>query len=246
MLYSLPFAFEHFHVVTPTFDTSVWTEKKSFEQAKIKYAKVTSLSTDVTCESLDQSLETSEVTDLTIGWLNKPVKWLFGLRCLRQLTLTHKIDLSAENFASLLQNSPQLTSLTTPYQRLRHLTHEWENRAVCRELSTKIRSLIITADDYLTNHDGQYVGIVDLVPIIRVFHRHCHHLVIAVHSRNLVVGVILQQMHHLRSLQVRLHEETGMKMTRDWLNEQYPRLHDLNYTLQVNNNEYSFWFDQRQ
>ena len=179
MLYSLPFAFEHFHVVTPTFETSVWTESKP---TKIKYAKVKQLSTDVTCASLEENLNTSEVTDLTIGWLNKPVEWLFSLRSLRHLTLTHKIDISAENFFSLLQNSPHLNALTTPYQRLRRLTNEWHSKAVCRELSTKIRSLIITANDCLTNHDPEYVGITDLMSMIRIFHRQCHHLVIAVHS----------------------------------------------------------------
>jgi hypothetical protein len=47
-------------------------------------------------------------------------------------------------------------------------------------------------------------------------------------------------------LQVRLHEHGEEPVTKQWLNEQYPRLNDLNYTMMVDHNEYSFWFDMRQ
>lgn len=250
MLYSIPFAFEQFHIVTHAFDTSIWTSRQPAEQrnnlAKIKYSKLRTLSIDVTCDYLEPSLDASQITDLTIGWLNRPVKWLFTMASLRQLTLTNKIVLSSADFTLLLENSPHLNSLTTPYQRLCDLTNKWKNKKVCRELSAKIRSLTISADGYLT-YDGQhYVTIQDLVQIMKIFHRQCHHLVITVHSRNLIAGVIIKEMPHLRSLQVRLHEHGEKPITRQWLNEQYSRLNDLNYTMTVNRNEYSFWFDHRQ
>jgi hypothetical protein len=247
LLYSLPFAFECFEIITHSFHESVSTldmnSTTNFNQNI--YSKVKTLAAEVKCNKLDPGLTKRNVKHLILRFSGTSADWLFSMNHLRQLSLGSRVNMTPKDFARLLKNLPWLNSLIASYPTLKRLTNYWKNTIVCEQLSYKIQSLNLCSIEYALSHIQDYVRVDELVHIVRIFGRRCQHLTITVYSRNVVAGLILRSMTRLRSLKVILKEHDNMKITKDWLKEQDVTLKDLDYSVIINDNEYSFWFDNR-
>jgi hypothetical protein len=247
VLYSLPFAFERFEIVTNSFNESVSTSNicSTNDFNKNPYRNVKTLVANAKCEKLDQDLMGRNVKHLILKFSGIPADWLFTMTHLRQLSLGSGIGMQSKDFARLLKNLPCLNSLVASYNTLKCLTNYWKNKLVCEQLSYKIRSLNVCLDEYLSSRTQDYVKVDELLPIVRVFGKRCQHFTVTVYSRNIVVGLILRTMRRLRSLKVLLKEHGDFKITKNWLKEQNATLKDLDCSIIMDGNEYSFWFDNR-
>jgi hypothetical protein len=247
VLYSLPFAFERFEIITHSFNESIstLTPCSTNDFNKNIYRNVKTLIADVKCEKLHQGLMGRNVKHLILKFSGIPTDWLFTMTYVRQLSFGSQIEMSPKDFARLLKNLPCLNSLIAPYNTLKILTNYWKNKIVCEQLSQKIRSLNVCLDEYLPFKVQDYVKVDELLPIVRVFGKRCQHLTVTVYSRNIVAGLILRSMRRLRSLKVLLREHGNLKITKDWLREQDVTLKDLDCSIIIDGNEYSFWFDNR-
>ncbi len=247
VLYSLPFAFERFGIVTHSFQESISTvDKNSTSQFNQNiYTKVKTLVADVKCNDLDPGLRKRNVKHLILKFSGTPADWLFSMNHLRQLSLGSYIDITSKDFTCLLKNLPRLNSLIVSYPTLKCLTNYWKNKTVCEQLSCKIQSLNLYSNEYVSFQNQDYVKVDELVHIVRIFGRRCQHLTITVYSRNVVAGLLLRTMQRLRSLKVILKEHDNLRITKSWLREQDVTLKDLDYSIIMNENEYSFWFDNR-
>jgi hypothetical protein len=247
VLYSLPFAFERFGIITHSFHESISTlnENSTSHFNQNVYTKVKTLVADVKCDKLDLGLTKRNVKHLILKFSGTPADWLFSMNHLRQLSLGSHIDIPPKDFARLLKNLPQLNSLIASYQTLKCITNYWKNKIACEQLSYKIQSLNLCSNEYVSFHTQDYIKVDELVHIVRIFGRRCQHLTIIVYSRNVLAGLLLRTMKRLRSLKVILKEHENLKITKDWLREQDITLKDLDYSVIMNENEYSFWFDNR-
>lgn len=247
VLYSLPFAFERFEIITHSFQESVSTlpmnSTSNFNQNI--YRKIKTLVTEVKCDQLDPGLTKRNVKHLVLKFSGTPTDWIFSMNYLRQLSLDHRINMTPKDFSRLLTNLPWLNSLIASYHTLKCLTNCWKNKLVCEQLSYKIRSLNVCSNEYGLFLIQNYVRVDELVHIVRIFGRRCQHLTVTVYSRNVVAGLLLRAMKRLCSLKVILTEHDNMNITKDWLSAQDVALKDLDYSFIVNGNEYSFWFDNR-
>jgi hypothetical protein len=245
VLYSLPFAFERFEVVTHSFDKSVstLTTCRTSDSDKTLYGKINTLVVDVKCEKLDQDFIIENVKYLILKFSGIPIDWLFSMTRLCQLSLGSQINMSHKEFTRLLKNTPYLNSLIVSYNMLLLLTNHWTNKIVCELLSHKIRSLKLYSDDVLPSSVHNYVKVDELLHIVRVFGKRCQNLTVSVYSRNIVAGLILRSMRRLRSLKVRLNEHGEMKITKEWLKEQDVTQKNVDCSIVADGNEYSFWFD---
>ncbi|CAF2388431.1 unnamed protein product [Rotaria sp. Silwood2] len=249
ILYSLPFAFEHFEIVTHSFDESISTLNicSSNDLRMNLYKNVKKLTANVLCEKINKALISVNIIDLNLKLFDTSMDWIFTMTHLCQLSLGHQFNMSSKDFIRLLKNTPYLRSLIVPYHILKLLTNEWKNKTLCELLSSKIRSLEICSDGCFLMNIHDYVKVDELLPIIRVFSKRCRNLNITVYSRNIVVGLILRTMRHLRSLKVCLQEHcVDRKITKEWLVEQDKTLKNLDCFIIENGNEYSFWFGRRQ
>ena len=243
VLYSLPFAFERFEIVTHSFDESISTNNTL---KKNLYENVNTLMVDITCKKMSERLISKNIINLSLKHSGTPVDWIFSMTGIYQLTLGHQIDLSPKEFVRLLQCTPHLQSLIVSYHTLKLLTNQWKNKIVCELLSRKIRSLKISTGDCVPVNMYDYIKVDELLPIVRVFGERCQYLSVAVYSRNIVAGLILRTMGHLRSLKVRLKEHSDdLKITKEWLIEQNIIFNKLDCSIVADENEYSFWLGCR-
>ncbi|CAF3639660.1 unnamed protein product [Adineta steineri] len=238
ILYSLPFAFQHFDIVTHSFEDSISTVNTN-NLFKKSYENVKQLTIDIPCENLNETIISKNIIDLNLKFAGMSGKWIFSFTRIYQLTLGNQINISSEDFTRLLKYSPYLKSLVASYYTLQLITNQWNDKIICELLSRKIRSLKISSDNCL----DEYMKVHELLPITRVFHKGCYHLNVSVYSRNIVAGLILRSMGHLRSLKVRLKEHTNdMKVTKEWLIKQNTKFEKLDCFITIDGNEYSFWF----
>ena len=240
MLYSLPFVFERFDIITHSFNESLSTDKQS--QIQRPYDKVTTISIDVNCKQITDKLSSINITNLSLKLIGNPMDWIYSLTHLRQLSLGNHLNMSPQQFLCLLQNTRYLNQLNISYSILQRITYNWRSKIICNLLTQRIHSLTIPSDS--SNED--YIKVDELVHIVRVFYERCRYLNLAVRSRNLVAGFILRKMNQLRSLTVRLKEYgPNLMITRQWLNQQNKFYEKLNYSLLADENLYSFWFGCR-
>ncbi|CAF3426999.1 unnamed protein product [Rotaria socialis] len=247
-LYSLPFAFEHFEIVTKSFDESVstWNNCLNNDFKKDLYKNVNKLTVNVPCDKINQTLNLVNVTDLTLKISIGSIDWIFSMKKLYKLSLGYQFNMSSNDLMQLLKHTPCLSSLTVSCHTLKFLTDQWKHNAICDLLSRKIRSLEISSDNCFSTNSSDYVDVHDLLPIVRIFNKRCRYLSIIVYSRNIVSGFILRVMRHLRSLKVCLQEHNDdQKITKEWLAQQDIALKNLDYSIVQNGNEYSFWFGRR-
>ncbi|CAF1989979.1 unnamed protein product [Rotaria magnacalcarata] len=248
ILYSLPFEFEHFEIVTKSFDESVstWNNCSNNDFRKDLYKNVSKLTVNVPCDKMNQTLILVNVTDLTLKFSIGSIDWILSMRKLYKLSLGYQFNMSSNNFMQLLKHTPCLCSLAVSCHTLKLLTDQWKHKAICDLLSHKIRSLEISSNSCFPMNSSDYVEVNDLLPIVRIFNERCRYLNIIVYSRNLVSGLILRIMRHLRSLKVRLEEHNDdRKITKEWLAQQDITFKNLDCSIVQNGNEYSFWFGRR-
>jgi hypothetical protein len=197
---------------------------------------------DVTCKKINETLISGNVAHLSLKSPGTPMDWIFSITGLRQISFANQIDMSPREFIRLLKNTPHLHSLNAPYYILKLFTDQWKNKIACALLSRKIQSLNISSDGGFRD----YVKVDELVHIVRIFHERCQHLNVTVYSRNMVAGLILRNMQQLRSLKVRLKEHgNDFMITKKWLIEQNIAYKNLDCSIVVDENEYSFWFGRR-
>lgn len=245
VIYSLPYAFQRFEIVTQSFDESISTCKKK-NLKKNLYENVNTLMVDITCEKINEGLVSKNIIDVSLKHSGVPIDWLFSITRLYQLTLGNQIDIQPKAFIRLLQCTPRLQSLIVSNHTLKLLSNDWKDKMVCELLSRKIRSLKISSGDCFSVNLKDYVKVDELLPIVRVFSGCCRYLSIAVYSRNIVAGLILRTMVHLRSLKVRLIEHNDdLRITREWLIQQNIMFNNLDCSIIVDENEYSFWLSRR-
>jgi hypothetical protein len=239
LLYSLPYAFECFEIITHSFDESIST---SNDLNKNLYENIKTLTVDVTCKKINKRLISGNIINLNLKFPGTSLDWIYSMTHLCQISFQNQIDMSPKNFIRLLKSTPYLHSLIAPYYILKLLTNQWKNKIVCELLSRKIQSLKICSDSCFRD----YVKVDELVHIVRIFNERCQHLNITVYSRNIVAGLILRNMQHLRSLIVRLKEHgDDLMITKKWLIEQNIVYKQLDCSIVVDGNEYSFWFGRR-
>ncbi|CAF0865006.1 unnamed protein product [Adineta steineri] len=242
LLYSLPFAFERFEIVTHSFDQSISTVNDDYKKNMNLYTNVNTLIVNVNCENLNENLLNGNIQHLVLKYSDSLNKWIFSMTQIRQLSLGSQIDMSSKEFACLLKNTPYLESLNASYHTLNYLTTDWQNKVICRLLSCKILSLNLCFDEYLSPHTQNYVNVYEVLSIVRVFGKRCQHLTVSVYNRNVVAGLILRTMKHLHSLKVYLKEHDDLKINKEWLKTQNIT---FDCFINVNNNEYTFWFNNR-
>jgi hypothetical protein len=197
------------------------------------------------CKKMNEKLITKNVVDLTLKFSGVLVEWLFAMTQLRQISLGNQIDMSPNDFMRLLKNTPHLDSVIASYHTLKLLTNQWKSKIVCEQLSRQIRSLKIYSNECFSMNCRDYVKVDELLPIVRVFGQRCQHLTVAVYSRNVVAGLILRNMRHLRGLKVHLKEHGDLKITKAWLEEQDIIFKHLDCSIVMDGNEYLFWFGHR-
>lgn len=239
-LYSIPYAFQRFDIVTHSFDESLTSGNPSTN--KNLYENVRTITIDVKCQKINQALITGYITHLFLKFPGTPMNWIYSLKHLRQLSLENHIDISTNDFIRLLENAVHLHSLIVPYYTLQSLTDQWKSVRACHLLSERIRSLKIPYSVSFCD----YVKVDEVTHLVRIFSRRCQHIYLSVYSRNIIAGYLLVNMGHLRSLHVRLIEHNNdMNITQQWLNEQNLGYENLDYQMIVNENKYSFWFANR-
>ncbi|UJR10299.1 hypothetical protein I4U23_014505 [Adineta vaga] len=242
ILYSLPYAFQRFEIVTRSFSDSISTSKNSKMNP---YKSVKTLQVAVKCEEIHEKLLSKDIVDVHITYSNTLVDWIYAIPKLCQLTVGDQMNISDNEFLRILKSFPCLKSLITSYQKLNDLTNQWKNKSICNLLSQKIRSLKLSTDGCRTMNLDDYIKVDELLPLVKVFSRHCEHLNLAVYSRNIVAGLLLRCMNELQSLKVRLKEHgNDLQITKQWLIEQNNEYKKLNYSLVANGQEYSFWFSR--
>jgi hypothetical protein len=244
ILYSLPFAFESFEIVTHSFNESVSNSNiySTNDLNKNIYKNIKTLRVDVTCKNINEGLISGNIVNLNLKFPGTPADWIYSMTHISRISFQNHIDMSPNNFIRLLKTAHCLHSLTVPYYLLKLFTNQWKNKIACELLSCKIQSLKICSDGC----SRDYVKVDELVHIVQVFNQRCYHLNITVYSRNLVAGLILRSMKHLRSLIVRLKEHgNDLMITKKWLIEQNIAYKHLDYSIVVDGNEYSFWFGRR-
>ncbi len=244
LLYSLPYAFERFEIVTHSFNESVSTLNtySTNDLNKNMYKNIKTLRVDVKCKNINEALISGNIVNLDLKFSGTPVDWIYSMTQISRISFQNQIDMSSKDFIRLLKTSPCLHSLTVPYYLLKLFTNQWKNNIACELLSRKIQSLKICSDGC----SRDYVRVDELIHIVRVFNQRCYHLNITVYSRNIVAGLILRSMRHLRSFIVRLKEHgDDLMITKKWLIEQNIAYKHLDYSIVVDGNEYSFWFGRR-
>ena len=239
-IYSIPYAFSRFDIVTHSFDESVTNGQ--LPTIKNIHQHVRTITVDVKCQQIAQALLAGCITHLYLKYWGTPMDWICSMKHLRQLSLENYVEMSTNNFIRLLENAIHLQSLIVPSHTLQSLTNQWNSSQACLLLSHKIRSLNILYSTSLSD----YVRVDELTHLIRIFRRRCQHLSISVYSRNILAGFLLANMQHLRSLHVRLIEHNNdMIITKEWLCKQNIGYDKLDYHMVVNDNKYSFWFANR-
>ena len=240
LLYSVPYAFQRFDIVTHSFEESM----TNMNPPAIKniHRNVRTLMVDVKCQNIDQALISGHITYLYLKFPGNLMNWIYSMNHLRQISLENHIKMSSNDFIRLMTNAHHLDSLIIPYYTLASLTNQWKNHQACLLLSQRIRSLNI----HSSTPSCDYIKVDELVHLVRVFRHRCQHFHISIYSRNILAGFILKNMRYLRSLHVRLQEHSNeMMITKQWLIEQNSDYQKLDCHIVVNGNEYAFWFGSR-
>lgn len=248
ILYSLPFAFENFEIVTNSFTESIstWNNCSNNKYENSLYENVKELTVNVVCDKFIKLFNPTNVVDLTLKFSCYSIEWLFSMKELSKLTLGHQFNMSSKDFFHLLKNASFLRSLVLSYHTLKLVTNEWKEKAICKLLSQKIHSLELSTDECFPVSIYEYINIYDLLPIVRIFGERCRYLTINVYSRNIVSGFLLPNFQNLRSLKVYLQDhDDHREITKEWLVEQNSKLEQLDYSIVQNGNEYSFWLGRR-
>ncbi|CAF0944792.1 unnamed protein product [Adineta steineri] len=240
-LYSLPFAFSQLLMNASAYKTSISTLPDS-DVNEIKnnhYAKVNTLIVNGVREEPPIYLLPSNIICLILNdKLSK--SWLYLLKELRYLHIQHGADMSSDDFAQLLEHTPNLQSLTISIEGLEKLTNKLKHKIACQYLSERIKSLTITSSDYsLCRPDSGHVTIRALSLLTRILSSKCEHLSLAIKANPNTVRSILQRMRQLRSLHIQWAREFTVS---DWFQEQSTYSTALDFVHIKDKQEFFIWF----
>ncbi|CAF0944483.1 unnamed protein product [Adineta steineri] len=169
-LYSLPFAFPELLIDTPACKTSIST-LPAIDINDIKsnyYTKINTLILNEPREEPPIYLLPSNIIYLTVNaTLSK--NWFYLLKELHYLDIQHGPYMSSNDFAQLLEHTPNLQSLVISTEKLKKFTDDFQHKIVCQYLSERIKSLTITDSDYNYNESNLgYVSIDALSSLARI------------------------------------------------------------------------------
>ena len=245
LLYSMPFAFERFEMLTQSVHMSIGTVNSDDANNNQSYKSVRTLVVSANCDEPKLDLMNARIQHLVLRCPDTPVDWLFPMMHIRQLSLCNQINLSSTDFSRLINTIPRLDSLNVSYDTLTALTSNWENKSTCDQLASKVRSLNLCFNEYLLQcirSHLHHVNAEECLPIVGTFGDKCQHLTIAVSSWNIVIDHILRTMRQLRSLKVYVCEELNTKMIKDSLLKDDRTCKAREAVINVDENEYTFWF----
>ncbi|CAF0866381.1 unnamed protein product [Adineta steineri] len=243
-LYSLPFAFSQLPIDTPVYKTSIST-LPAIDINEINsnyYTKINTLILNEPHEEPPIFLLPSNIIYLTLNaTLSK--SWLYLLKELHYLDIQHGADMSSDDFAQLLEYTPNLQSLTISIKRLKKLTDKFQHQIVCQYLSERIKSLTITRSDY--NHSRSSLGHVSihaLSSLTRILSSKCEHLSLAIMANPNTVRPILRRMTQLRSLRIQWPRNFTVS---DWVQKKSTYSTALDFVHMNDKQEFFIWFGNR-
>ncbi|CAF1240059.1 unnamed protein product [Adineta ricciae] len=149
-IYSLPFAFSTFYINSLTLDTSISTLPldNGTKTRNHFYSKINTLVLNENCEVPYNGLMPSNIVHLTLN-STLSSNWFYFLPVLRDLHVTHNSSMTKTEFGRLLEYALNLRSLTIASNKLKELTDNYTDEAICNRLSDQIISL--TLDDPNSN-----------------------------------------------------------------------------------------------
>ncbi|CAF0944813.1 unnamed protein product [Adineta steineri] len=243
-LYSLPFAFPELLINTSSYKTSISTLPDS-DVNEIKSNYYTKINTLIVNKALAEPpiyLLPSNIIRLTLNaTLSK--SWLYLLKELRYLYIEYRADMSSDDFAQLLEHTPNLESLVISTEKLKKFTDDFQRQIVCQYLSERIKSLTITDSDYNYNRSNLgHVSIDALSSLTRIFSSKCEHLSLALKANPNTARPILRRMRQLRSLHIQWPHNFTVS---DWLPKQSTNSTALDFVHMNDKQEFFVWFGNR-
>ncbi|CAF3860401.1 unnamed protein product [Adineta steineri] len=243
-LYSLPFAFPELLIDTPACKTSIST-LPAIDINDIKsnyYTKINTLILNEPREEPPIYLLPSNIIYLTVNaTLSK--NWFYLLKELHYLDIQHGPYMSSNDFAQLLEHTPNLQSLVISTEKLKKFTDDFQHKIVCQYLSERIKSLTITDSDYNYNRSNLgYVSIDALSSLARILSSKCEHLSLGIMANPNTVRSILQRMTQLRSLRIELR---GRDTVSNWLQKQPTYSTALDFVHINKKQNFFVWFGNR-
>ncbi|CAF0958062.1 unnamed protein product [Adineta steineri] len=243
-LYSLPFAFPELLIDTPACKTSIST-LPAIDINDIKsnyYTKINTLILNEPREEPPIYLLPSNIIYLTVNaTLSK--NWFYLLKELHYLDIQHGPYMSSNDFAQLLEHTPNLQSLVISTEKLKKFTDDFQHKIVCQYLSERIKSLTITDSDYNYNESNLgYVSIDALSSLARILSSKCEHLSLGIMAKPNTVRSILRRMRQLRSLRIRWSRNFTVL---EWLQKQSTDSTALDFVHMNDKQEFFVWFGNR-
>ncbi|CAF0866351.1 unnamed protein product [Adineta steineri] len=243
-LYSLPFAFSELLINTSSYKTSIST-LPAIDINQINsnyYKKINTLILNEPREEPPIYLLPSNIIRLTLNVI-LPKSWLYLLKELRYLHIEYHADMSSNDFAQLLEHTPNLQSLVVSTEKLKKFTDDFQHKIVCQYLSERIKSLTITDSDYNYNRSNLgYVSIDALSSLARILSSKCEHLSLGIMANPNTVRSILQRMTQLRSLRIELR---GRDTVSNWLQKQPTYSTALDFVHINKKQNFFVWFGNR-
>ncbi|CAF0963111.1 unnamed protein product [Adineta steineri] len=243
-LYSLPFAFPELLIDTPACKTSIST-LPAIDINDIKsnyYTKINTLILNEPREEPPIYLLPSNIIYLTVNaTLSK--NWFYLLKELHYLDIQHGPYMSSNDFAQLLEHTPNLQSLVISTEKLKKFTDDFQHKIVCQYLSERIKSLTITDSDYNYNESNLgYVSIDALSSLARILSSKCEHLSLGIMAKPNTVRSILRRMRQLRSLRIRWSRNFTVL---EWLQKQSTNSTALDFVHMNDKQEFFVWLGNR-
>ncbi|CAF0944783.1 unnamed protein product [Adineta steineri] len=243
-LYSLPFAFPELLINTSSYKTSISTLPDS-DVNEIKSNYYTKINTLIVNKALAEPPIYLLPSNIICLILNDKLSksWLYLLKELRYLYIEYRADMSSDDFAQLLEHTPNLESLVISTEKLKKFTDDFQRQIVCQYLSERIKSLTITdTDDSLYISDLEHVSVRALSSLARILSSKCEHLSLAIMANPNTVRPVLQRMTQLRSLRIELR---GDDTVSNWLQKQSTYSTALDF-VDINDEQNFFvWFGNR-
>ena len=198
VLYSLPYTFDQFTIVTDCFDKSLSTlptnDKNKLNRNMYQNVKTLIFRNDLLP---DENFNRIQIINLYMYNYAHLAEWTHSLTALRHLEISFQTKMWSKNFGRLLENLPHLQSLSVEKSLLKGMTKNWSNTIICNRLSTMIRSLKLRFQYSHSITD-------DLHEIARIFGTNCEHLSIHCPMSTKEIVFIFQNMPQLHSLNVQI------------------------------------------
>lgn len=221
MFYTIPFSYETFVCVKNYTKIPMTNSLDLYKNINISADVKTLLFNNYT--KPDENFNENKIINLIINSSFESQPWACLPNKLKHITIGDYADLSTDNFIILLDNTPNLYSLTAKKSVMKQLTDNWTDICICNHLSRKIRSFTFSSNQYAI----QCFNKNELEKILPLFSSKCQYLSLGIHSRNNAIDFILHKMLKLNSLHVYIQQKNSQPITIEWL-EQHTRFNRSN------------------